>query len=817
MQQQLQQNFAPQSNSLRAVSVDISVHKFGGSSLANAQCINRVIGIIQDNASLTDLIVVSANGKTTDKLFSLLDNDLSMQQFMQQLEELQIAHLSLINELLEAKARVAVVEQFNIDVKNIKRWFADEQLNSQRNNVLAFGEVWSARLLTAALTDNLCPANVIDARDVYILDSSNNYVLDEALSQQKLKQYKLANRLNILTGFIASDEHGLTQTLGRNGSDYSATIAAHLLNATTTTLWTDIDGIYSADPRIVPNARKLHRLENSVAKELGRLGNPVLHANTLNPLATHCIHLHVASSFEPETIGTEIGAFGDIAKQEISVTHNNDLIYIHSDDFNVDIIEQIRLRFQPLYFCKDNTCVVISPQFADLTLQFLHQQQLAFAQKRVSLIAIVGYQIAQRGEIKARFKRALATEQIAKFVGSDNGHSLLAFFDQTCSVELVNKVHAKVTKDSRNIGLVVAGLGNIGQRFLEMLPSQLARLQDLENVHLVGLVTSKKALINTDGIDAGQALELFQQQSKDYDNKQVLDWLTHHPYDELVLVDITASSNFSDLYRDFFLQGIHLISANKAAGASSNENYQQLGKARLDSGSQWLVNATVGAGLPINYAINDLKQSGDQLNEVSGIFSGTLSLLFANFDGSVDFSKLLIDAREQGFTEPDPRDDLSGLDVQRKLLILARLAGFELELEDIECQNLVPEFAQQLGLDEFLKRASELDKFFNDKLTQAQQQNGCLRYVAKFVAHHNGKYSAKVSLEILPNQHAFANLSPCDNIFLLKSQWYQDNPLIIRGPGAGRDVTAGGLHSDLVNLCRQLVVANKNTEIKGIN
>lgn len=810
----------PVTEPLHLVKDDVSVHKFGGSSLANAQCIERVVEILKDNAKLSDLVVVSANGKTTDQLFLLLAKAQQVTEFDQQLAQVKANQQQLVNELLsetnEQQEQQELLSALDADINKIQQWQRNDELTSQRNNLLAFGEVWSARLLAKVINTKVCAANAIDAREVYILDSSNNFQLNESLSQKNLTNKKLDGQLNILTGFIASDEQGRTQTLGRNGSDYSATIAAHLLNASNTVLWTDIDGIYSADPRVVPNARKLHRLENSVAKELGRLGNPVLHANTLNPLATHNIHLHVASSFAPTITGTEIGAFGDIAKQEISVTHNNDLLYIHSDDFTTDILAQIELRFQPLYQCADQTCVVLSQQFSDLALQYLEQHELSFSQKPVSLIAIVGYNIASRGEIKARFKRALTGEPIAKFVGSDNGHSLLAFFDDACSVEFVNKVHSNVTKDSRNIGLVVAGLGNIGQRFLEMLPEQLSRVHALENLHLVGLATSKKALINTDGIDAKQALELFADNSKDYDNKQLVQWLEHHPYDELVLVDITPSSDFSDLYHDFFEQGIHVISANKSAGASNSANYQSLLKAMQSSNSKWLVNATVGAGLPINYALNDLIQSGDTVEEISGIFSGTLSLLFANFDGSVPFSQLLLDALEQGFTEPDPRDDLSGLDVQRKLLILARLAGYELELEDIDCENLVPEFAQSLGLTEFLQRANELDSYYADKLAQAQQQNGCLRYVARFIDVDN-KITAKVGLEILANDHAFANLTPCDNVFLLKSVWYQDNPLIIRGPGAGRDVTAGGLHSDLVNLCKELAVTTKAVEIKGIN
>ncbi|WNC72113.1 bifunctional aspartate kinase/homoserine dehydrogenase II [Thalassotalea psychrophila] len=816
MQQQVQNiEFNSSLNPLKQIEVTTNVHKFGGSSLANAQCIMRVVEIIKDNATLNDFIVVSANGKTTDQLFALFESTDNKEQFTVQLARLKNTQTALIHELLDSSQASKLLQQIDEDVAFIDSQFTNSFKNS-RNDVLAFGELWSARLLATVLNQNVCKANAIDARKVLILDSTNNFQLNEQLSKQNIVLEKSANQLNILTGFIASDEQGNSHTLGRNGSDYSATIAAHLLNAKNVTLWTDVNGVYSADPRIVNTARKLFRLENSVAKELGRLGNPILHANTLNPLTTHNIHLNVASSFAPQDSGTEIGAFGEIAKSEISVTHNNELIKIDSNEFTAKILEQINTRFQPIYQCQNKTCIVISQQFADLALQYLQEQNINLTTKNVSLIAVVGYQIANRGEIKARFKRALKHTDIAQFVGSSNGHSLLAFFEHESSVELINKVHSQVTKDSRNIGLVIAGLGNIGKRFLEMLPQQLSRVPALENVHLVGLASSKQALINTDGIEVSKALELFQQDSLAYDNQLLLDWLSQHPYDELVLVDITPSEQFSNLYQAFFEQGIHVISANKCAGASSTATYKKLLSTQYNTGSQWLVNTTVGAGLPVNYAINDLLNSGDTINEVAGIFSGTLSWLFSNFDGSLAFSQLLLNALEQGFTEPDPRDDLSGLDVQRKLLILARLAGFELELEDIDCQNLVPNSLIGLSVDEFLGQVNLLDQYFANKLQEAQQQNGCLRYVARFSKTESG-YNARVGLEILANDHAFANLTPCDNIFLLTTNWYQDNPLIIQGPGAGRDVTAGGLHSDLVNLCRELAVKTKEVEIKGIN
>lgn len=791
-----------------------TVHKFGGSSLANREGLLRAVEIIANHAQLNDLIVVSANGKTTDNLLNVIASEHQQVEFLEYLQEIKHYHIGLINSLLKDECAVQRIYDLNQDIGQIKQWQQAGILTTQTNNVLAFGEVWSAKLLAALLNQRGWVSDVIDARDTLKLESIDNISIDETLSKPLIKALNKPNQLNVFTGFIASDTDGNCHTLGRNGSDYSATIAAHLLQANNVILWTDVDGIYSADPRIVSTARKLHRLENSVAKELGRLGNPVLHAKTLQPLDSQSIQLHVASSFKAQLGNTAIGEFGDIAKQELSITHNNDLIKLSSRQLNKSVINEINRRFSAVYHCPDHSCIVVSQQFSDLTQQYLQHCNIEYTTDTVSLVAVVGYQVANRSEIKARFKRALQLSDAVSRIGFNGEHSIIAFLNEPCSVELVNHVHNQVTADCRNIGLFIAGLGNIGKRFVEMLPHQLARLYALQHVHLVGLASSKKLYIDSDGIDTTSALRDFTKKGCVYQQEELLAWLGSHPYDELIVVDITASEAFSQLYKQFFELGIHVITANKCAGSSNNDTYQALLLAQLENSARWLTNATVGAGLPINYAMQDLIDSGDTIKEVSGIFSGTLSWLFANFDGSRPFADLLQDALAQGLTEPDPRDDLSGLDVKRKLLILARQAGFTLSLNDIDCQNLVPEFARKLSLPDFFDKIDGINEFYQQQLAHASQRGGVLRYVARFRVAANGEFKANIGLEVLPSTHAFANLAPCDNIFQIISTWYQENPLIIRGPGAGRDVTAGGLHSDLVNVCKQLTLTNNS---KGIN
>lgn len=799
----------------------VHVHKFGGSSLANVECIERVVNIIKNHCKLNDFVVVSANGKTTDALVAIYQQAIeSSEALNDSITALQTAQLSLMNSLVSNHSN-QLEQLLAQDIEALKGWVAHTDLNHvEKNeaNILALGEVWSARLLSAVLNERVCASYYIDSRDFLVVNNDQNCVVDDILSHQQFNTLLQAKQLAVITGYIAKNAAGENCTLGRNGSDYSATIVASLVGALNVTLWTDVDGIYSADPRIVPLARKLHRLPNGVAKELGRLGNPVLHAKTLQPLENHSTHLHIASSYDPYTSGTEIGRFGQIAKSELSVTYLNDLILAQSISLTGSYGELAIKQFSAICSDIDTGFIVITQDKQKALSQWLasHDTEVSFTP--VSILAVVGHEVSKHGDVKARFKRALKKYLPIHIVSSTNEHSLISILPQVCSGEMVNNIHHDMTKDARHIGVVIAGLGNIGARFLEMLPAQVERIPALENVHVVGLITSKKALIQSDGIDVTQALSLYESDAKPYDQDDLLSWLANHPYDELIVVDITPSETFSLLYQAFFEQGIHVIGANKWAASSSTSQYNKLVATAKKQHSLWLGNTTVGAGLPVNFAIANLLECGDSIQEISGIFSGTLSWLFETYDGSVPFSELLKSALAQGITEPDPREDLSGRDVQRKLLILARLAGFELSLDDIDCQNLVPEHLQNLATQDFLAQAAQLDTYFSDKLTEANNQNACIRYVASLSCENDNQANikAKVSLEILPKTDAFANLTPCDNIFKIVSQCYQDNPLMIRGAGAGRDVTAAGLHSDLAIICKQLMHKQQQVKLKGI-
>jgi aspartokinase/homoserine dehydrogenase 2 len=346
------------------------------------------------------------------------------------------------------------------------------------------------------------------------------------------------------------------------------------------------------------------------------------------------------------------------------------------------------------------------------------------------------------------------------------------------------------------------GKGNIGSRWLELFAREqetLSARTGFEYV-LAGVADSSRSLLSYDGLEASRALAFFDDEAVERDEESLFLWMRAHPFDDLVVLDVTASEQLAQQYHDFASHGFHVISANKVAGASSGQSWRQVRDAFAKTGRHWLYNATVGAGLPVNHTVRDLRESGDSILAISGIFSGTLSWLFLQFDGTVPFSELVDQAWQQGLTEPDPRVDLSGQDVMRKLVILAREAGYDIEPDQVRVESLVPAICDGESIDHFFENADELNDQMLQRLEAAQEMGLVLRYVARFDA--NGK--ARVGVEAVRPEHPLAALLPCDNVFAIESRWYRDNPLVIRGPGAGRDVTAGALQSDINRLAQLL-------------
>ncbi len=797
------------------------LHKFGGSSLADVKCYLRVAGIMAGYSRPGDMMVVSAAGSTTNQLISWLklsqSDRIAAYQVQQTLRRYQS---ELIGGLLGQAQTDALVAAFIHDLERLAVLLDGEITDAVYAEVVGHGEIWSARLMAEVLKEQDIEAVWLDARTFLRAERAAQPQVNEGLSypllQQQLAQHP--NKRLVVTGFIACNNAGETVLLGRNGSDYSATQIGALAGVERVTIWSDVAGVYSADPRKVKDACLLPLLRLDEASELARLAAPVLHARTLQPVSGSDIDLQLRCSYNPEQGSTRIERVLASGTGARIVTSHDDVCLIEykiapQKDFNLarQEIDQLlkRAQLRPLatgvHPDRNMLQLCYTQEVVGSALSLLEEAALPGELRLrdgLALVAMVGAGVCRNPLHSHRFWQQLKDQPVEFIWQSEDGISLVAVLRVGPTESLIQGLHQSLFRAEKRIGLMLFGKGNIGSRWLELFAREQKTLSARTGFEFVlaGVVDSERCLLSYDGLDASRALAFFNDEAVEQDEESLFLWMRAHPWDDLVVLDVTASAQLADQYLDFASHGFHVISANKLAGAGDGAKYRQIRDAFAKTNRHWLYNATVGAGLPVNHTVRDLRDSGDTILAISGIFSGTLSWLFLQFDGTVPFTELVDQAWQQGLTEPDPRVDLSGKDVMRKLVILAREAGYDIEPDQVRVESLVPAGCEDGSVDHFFENGDELNEQMVQRLEAAQEMGLVLRYVARFDA--NGK--ARVGVEAVRPDHPLAALLPCDNVFAIESRWYRDNPLVIRGPGAGRDVTAGAIQSDINRLAQLL-------------
>ncbi|MCE9679257.1 bifunctional aspartate kinase/homoserine dehydrogenase II [Shewanella sp. AS1] len=790
------------------------LHKFGGSSLADADCYRRVAHILLTHGHSDDLVVVSAAGKSTNFLYKLLDLSDSKQLWQEELQLLISYQQNLIEQLLSNEQARSLRERLSTDKSQLSTLLALTELNDyQRNQVVSFGERWSSRLLAALLRESGVAAADVDARTLLVADEGAVPQIRIEESRRKLQALlaQHANERLVITGFICANDKGDTLLLGRNGSDYSATLFASLANIDRVTIWTDVEGVFNADPNRINDAKLLKSMSLTEANRLAHLGSPVLHSRTLQPLFDTEVSLAVRSSYAPHTDFTLIAPKSSQASAPVVTSLPS--VSLFSLNLSAELPQLldafVEAGLTPLaYWALAHKRVELA-----FTHENQKQAQVIFEANRQALgiedlqvnqeLGLVALVSADANLYRRGFARLLSRDAHPL---CNDGLSLVTLVPKKQVNLLTQKVHRRCAGPRKRIGILLLGIGNIGEAWVDLFKRARSALnKELEvSVELVGLLSSKRALLSETDIDLSNWKQEFEQRATPWQYSHLFEQLENLECDELIALDISASADLTLQYPEFFARGIHIVSANKLAGSGPLTFYQelkqQLGNRRLF----WRYNASCGAGLPVQHVLNDLHNSGDDVQAVGGIFSGTLCWLFENYDAKKPFSELVHEAKALGITEPDPRDDLSGRDMQRKLLILAREIGYELELDDIALQSLVPAHLAEIKLDAFLERMSQLDDEMFRQYQAAAEQNKVLRYVASLELVES-KLKAQVGIEWVDNHHPYANLTPGDNVFVIRSHFYQSNPLIIRGPGAGREVTAAAVQSDLTQICRDLL------------
>ncbi|NAX21343.1 bifunctional aspartate kinase/homoserine dehydrogenase II [Vibrio sp. V39_P1S14PM300] len=793
------------------------LHKFGGSSLADPECYRRVVTILREYSGNDDLVVVSAAGKTTNRLIEFTDalnkDGRLAHEVLQSLRQYQS---ELIEDLLDGDSREQCLAQLHDEFSSLGELTAP-LTESSRAAVLGHGEVWSSRLLAALLNASDMQAVAQDARAFLRAEAGTQPEIDRGSSYPLVKDVlaQHAHHRVVITGFMAQDTQGHTVLLGRNGSDYSATIIGALAEVDQVTIWSDVAGVYSADPRLVGDACLLPLLRLDEASELARLAAPVLHSRTLQPVAQSAMDLHLRCSHAPESGSTRIERVLASGRGAKIITSLNEVLLIelsfgHGHDFqrlqNQVLAHLKRVQLEPLAFESqpDQLCLRLA-YTAEIVGGALHYLQDAAIDAEIklregySLVAAVGAGVITNPNHCFGFYQQLKHAPVEFISESLSGLSLVAVVRKVDTEPLVKGIHTQLFQAQKRVAIALCGKGNIGASWVALFTEQKAELEKRHGMsfELVAVIDSQTYWFDEHGLDPTQIDARFDDEAIPY---QDCAWIKQigalRSYDDAIVLDVTASAELAERYLEIAEQGMHLISANKVAGSASSEQYHQVQDAFAKINRHWLYNATVGAGLPINHTVRDLRESGDDIVALSGIFSGTLSWLFQQYDGSVPFAELVDLAWQQGLTEPDPRNDLDGSDVMRKLVILARESGLHIEPEQVKIESLVPDELSAISLDDFLDRGQLLSEQLAERLAKAQREDKVLRYVARL--EKNGK--ATVGVEALSREHALANLLPCDNIFAIESRWYKDNPLVIRGPGAGREVTAGAIQSDLNRL-----------------
>jgi len=812
------------------------VHKFGGTSVANADRYRDVSKIIGSDGAKKRGVVVSAMSKVTDALIDLVTGAQKRQEdYLSKLEALKEKHFKTADELLPADASAAlkkIIAADFIDITEVLRgvWLARTASVQTVELVSGYGEIWSAQFLCAFLKSQGKSATWLDARLVLVVqptEAAVNVVWKDSIAKLTAWLEKNTAETVVITGFVASTADGIPTTLRRNGSDYSGSIFGSLLNASKITIWTDVDGVLTADPRLVPDAVLLEDISYNEATELAYFGAKVVHPSTMAPAIAKKIPIWIRNTFRPELPGTQIHekSLSPLIVKGFSTINQIALVNVEGTGMigvpgvanrlfgalrevgvSVVMISQASSEHSICFAVPQAQSLLTKETVEKAFFAELHHGQISTVSlvENCSILAAVGDNMADKPGVAAMFFSALARAGVSvrAIAQGSSERNISAVINESDSKKALRAVHSGFYLSSNTISVGIIGGGLIGSTFLKQLQPQLARLKkELKvDIRVRGITNSKSMLLDANEINLSNWKSDLESKGT---SLSMSDFVKHIHADYLphaVLIDCTSNQEIANQYPNWLSQGIHVITPNKKANSGSMADYQKIRTAAHEKNSRFLYETNVGAGLPIINTLRDLVQTGDHILQIEGIFSGTLSYIFNSFSAAKPFSEIVKEAKAKGYTEPDPRDDLSGTDVARKLIILAREAGRQVNLEDVKVESLVPDFLKSVSSDEYLKRLAENDAAMLAKLEEAIKKNEVLRYVG--VIPEEGAPS--VELRSYPATHAFARISGSDNIVAFKTERYLHQPLIVQGPGAGPEVTAAGVFADLLRLTTYL-------------
>jgi len=813
----------------------MKVLKFGGSSVGKPERIKQIVEILKTYQERGEkfTIVCSAFGGVTDSLIAMATKAANADEsYLELFEAFSKRHIQAAKELLKTDTEKAVLKGLKENHKTLKDilhgiFLVREASLRTMDYVLSFGERTSNYIIANVLTLNGLPADYLDARDIIVTDKNfGSAKVDLDTTYENIKTYygKVSN-IQVVTGFVAAAKGGLTTTLGRGGSDYTAALLAAGLQAEAIEIWTDVDGVLTTDPRKVKKAFTIPTMTYGEAMEMSHFGAKVIYPPTIQPAFTKNIPIYIKNTFNPTFRGTYISnekdESGPAVKGISSISNISLLTLSGSGMFGVpgtagrlfNALAQASINIILITQGSSEYSISFAVQPKDtkkakksVEKEFTHEMRSNLVnpikvEKGLAVIAIIGENMRWQPGISGMLFRSLGKNGINAIAIAQGSSELniSVVINKEDEAKALNALHASFfLSDTKEIHLFMIGVGLIGSTLIKQIKEQAAYLKEKQSIEIkiIGLSNSKKMLFNEEGIDLDNWKDNLLASEEKTSFAGFIKRMKELNLSNTIFIDNTANKEIDKYYEGILDSSISISTPNKIATSSSYAQYQTLKQTAERRGVQFAYETNVGAGLPVISTLNDLINSGDRIIKIEGVLSGSLSFIFNSYKEGTKFSDIVKAAKEKGYTEPDPREDLSGLDVRRKLIILSRETGLAMEPEHVNIQNILPKACNDAAtVDQLMLEIEKADDYFEAMRKEAADKGGVLRMIAKL---EDGK--ASISLESVGPEHPFYSLSGSDNMIVFTTERYRERPLVVTGPGAGAEVTAAGVFAEIIKI-----------------
>lgn len=811
----------------------MKVLKFGGTSVANAENISLVKNIVAKSNSDKTIVVVSALGGVTDLLLKTASLAATQNtEYKVVFKQIEDRHIDTIKKLISVVAQSKILSKVKSELNTLETllegaFLIGEITPKLSDKIVSFGELLSSFIISEYFISENMNAAYKDSRElIKTNDVFGKAAVNFEITNANCKSYFSESKDNIvvLAGFISSSQAGNSTTLGRGGSDYTAAIVASAIDAELLEIWTDVSGMYTANPRIVKQAIAIPHISYEEAMELSHFGAKVLYPPTIQPVLAKGISIVIKNTFDDENAGTLITKTkNEQGKTVRGISHVENIALVSLEGPGMVGIPGISKRFFEVLSqanisvvlitqasSEHSICVGISDDDADKAIEIVNEAfeyeislgkiKSTQAERNLAIIALVGDNMKKHQGLSGKMFSTLGKNNvnIRAIAQGASERNISAVINKEDVKKALNTLHEEFFEDNtKQLNLFVMGVGNVGNKFLDQIKQQKKYLKEnlKLNIRVIGISNSRTMFFDEDGISLKNWESLLKggekaDKAKFFENVQNLNFRNS------IFVDNTASADVSETYASYLKNSISVVTCNKIACSSEFENYKNLKDLARKYNAPFLFETNVGAGLPIIDTLKNLIASGDKILNIQAVLSGSLNFVFNNFDDTTTFHDVVKQAQEQGYTEPDPKIDLSGIDVMRKILILARESGNQIDINEIENTPFLPkESLDTTNNDDFFASLVKHEDSFQAMYKKAAEKDSKLKYVAKF---EDGK--ASVGLQEIPKGHDFYNLEGSDNIVLFFTERYPNQPMIIKGAGAGAEVTASGIFADIIRI-----------------